>query len=94
MVFSTIPGGFGLVSFGMVWFGWVWYGVVWYGMVWFGIMFWYGLVMFSNLFRYYSGWVGGWLYNLKLRPTKFQTKFSLAIGTEFGKIKNYSTYLS
>ena len=30
MVFSTIPGGFGLVSFGMVWFGMVWYGMVWY----------------------------------------------------------------
>ena len=29
------------------------------------------------LFHYYSGWVGGWLDNLKLRLTQFQSKLEL-----------------
>ena len=70
MVFSTIPGGFGLVSLGMVWFGMVWYGMVWIGLVWYGIMFWYGLVRFSNCFGTIpGGWVVGWVAG----PTKNKT---------------------
>ena len=65
-------------------------------MAWYGLVRYNGLVWYSYVFKLFlvlvrpagsagrAGRPGGWILT-KLRPTKFQTKFSLPTGTEFSK---------
>ena len=87
---------FGLVWYGLDWFGLAWFGLVLYGMVWYGKVWYNGLVWLSYVFKLFlvlfqtdgrlARRAGGWILT-KIRPTKFQTKFSLPIGTEFGNTR-------